>query len=58
MTQKLRERLAKLPPNSGHAKVLRGKLGIPHDGVVEEAPIVKEEPLIVKKPVTKKRKSK
>lgn len=55
---KLRARLERLPANSGHAKVIRARLGIPHDApVAEPAPVV-EEALEVSAKVTKKPKVK
>jgi hypothetical protein len=47
MTNKHLGRLAGLPPNSGHAKVLRAKLGVvdtppPPPEVVPEPPVTKK----------------
>jgi hypothetical protein len=53
MTEKHKARLAKLPANSGHAKVLRAKLGL---GTPAPAPKPVSEPVPVKK--VKKKKSK
>ena len=45
VTTKHRARLAKMRPNTGHAKVLRAKLGITDDTVAPApVPAVKEQP--------------
>ena len=55
MTAKHAARLARLPANSGHAKVLRAKLGI---DAPAPAPVVEEvvAPAPKKKPKAKKKK--
>lgn len=56
---KLLKRLARVPANSGHAKILRAKLGITKEStpleVVEEPPI--EEKVVVKKAKVAKKSS-
>ena len=56
VTEKHRARLGRLPANSGHAKVLRAKLGIaPPVPVLEPEPVV-EEPTAKKKSSRRKKK--
>ena len=55
MTAKHRARLARLPVNSGHARVLRAKLGI---SPVVDAPVVEEvKPMASKEKKASKKKS-
>ena len=59
MTAKHIARLARLPANSGHAKVLRAKLGIDDSAPVSEAHVeVAPAPAPKKKPKAKKKKKK
>lgn len=58
--QRAEARLARLPKNSGHARILRGKLGLSDTPtpIVEEVKEVIEEFIEEEKPKKKKRKKK
>jgi hypothetical protein len=44
MDEKIKGRLARLKPNTGHAKILRARLGITEDAAPAVEPVVEKKP--------------